>query len=176
MTLNLTTFRTWALSALDEAGVETDDIPTNFNELIQYLIDALTAAQADDGLASCDAMLLDEVQDYPYAAVEIVSRLTTRTFLAGDENQRIYGSTASLAQIEELVDQTLRLPFHYRNGRRICAVAQSIKGESDYAATSRYDEETLPSRVALVRCESLEGISFEHLKAELMSQVRSYPN
>ncbi len=171
----LLTFRSWAIDALDEIGVDVGELPNDYSELVKLLLENLQPAADEDALSHYDAILIDEVQDYPPAAIQVLGGLSDRLFFAGDDNQRIFGEYTSMADFEAAVDEAIELPFHYRNGLRICRVAEAIKNEADYVVTSRYNEERLPSRVTLLRCDSLED-QVERMKTELRSQLRGYPN
>jgi superfamily I DNA/RNA helicase len=170
-----TTFKSWGVQALREAGVRTNDIPAKYPEMIRYLLERLVEANERGNLQRYDAILLDEVQDYPREAIDVLASLAPRLFIVGDERQRIFSDTTPFSHLEECVDEVIYLPFHYRNGRRICRVAEGISGESDYTSTSHYDESALPSSVNLHRLPSLSE-QVELLKTEIRGQLRSYPN
>ena len=168
----LQTFRSWATFALSEVGMEI--VPTGtFAQHVAQFTAALLAAK--DELSIYDGMLLDEVQDYSPELINLLSGLSNRLFYVGDENQRIYDATGGMAAARAATQQEFVLPYHYRNGLRICRVAEDIHGETDYAATSRYDEERLPSRVHLREYDDLEA-QVQAVAAELLDQLRSYPN
>lgn len=169
----LMTFKQWAQDALREAGRDIE--PTgDFAAQIAQLVESLGCSVNDQSLSRYDGILLDEVQDYPQAIVALIATLSERLFFVGDEKQRIYGADGTLQKLAAAADQIINLPFHYRNGMRICRVAEAIMDEHDYASTSRYPEERLPSRVTLDSHESLEE-QVAHVTQELKSQLRSYP-
>ncbi len=168
----LKTFKSWAKFALSEVGM--DIVPAGtFAQQIRQLTDALLAAE--DDLSRYDGMLLDEVQDYSPQLISMLSGLSDRLFYVGDENQRIYDTRGGMNAARAAVDEEFALPFHYRNGLRVCRVAEAIHDETDYAETSRYDEERLPSRVHLREYVDLEA-QVEAVVSELLDQLRSYPN
>jgi len=101
--------------------------------------------------------------------------LSTRLFYVGDENQKIYDTQGGMEAARAATEEEIALPFHYRNGIKICRVAEAIHGQADYSTTSRYDEERLPSRVYLRQHENL-GDQVEVVASELLDQLRSYPN
>lgn len=168
----LQTFKSWAEYALNDIGINIV-LSGNFSDQIQQLTNALVAARCH--LMRYDGILIDEAQDYTPQLLELFNELTDRLFLSGDDNQRLYDSVGALEAAERLVDEVIILPFHYRNGRKICLVAEAIKGEDDYTATSRYDEKKLPSQVKLERCKDFAN-QISELKVNLIDQLRSYPN
>ena len=167
----LQTFKSWSERALAEIGINIV-VDGDYEVQINQLIAALRSVCGS--LARYDGLLVDESQDYPLAVINLFTELAGRLFFVGDENQRIYASSGALNAIRELVDQEFVLPYHYRNGRRICLVAEGISNERDYATTSRYDEERLPSRVYLRGFGSVER-QVEATVVELRAQIRSYP-
>jgi superfamily I DNA/RNA helicase len=168
----LQTFRSWAKFALSE--LEMDIVPTGtFAQQVRQLTDALLAAE--DELSTYDGMLLDEVQDYSAELINLFSGLSDRLFYVGDENQRIYDAKGGMNAARAATQEEFVLPYHYRNGLQICRVAEVIHGETDYAETSRYDEERLPSRVHLREYDDLED-QVRAVASELLDQLRSYPN
>ncbi|MDQ2680372.1 MAG: AAA family ATPase [Candidatus Eremiobacteraeota bacterium] len=170
----LTTFMTWGQSALREANVRIE-LKGEFEEQMRQLMSGLEVAANQGALSRYDAILIDEVQDYPPEALSLIASLTERLFFAGDEHQRIYQEHRTLEYASGLVDETISLPFHYRNGHQICRVAQHIYDEKDYLAASRYDERSLPSRVSL-RCFPSLKAQVEQLVVDLRDQMRTYPN
>jgi superfamily I DNA/RNA helicase len=169
----LMTFKAWAQEALGEADVDFQ-LQGGFAEQMRLLIAELRNASGAGRLRRYDAILLDEVQDYPDEAVDIFRNLSTRLFFVGDENQRIFSSGRTIDAFEQIVDRRIDLPYHYRNGQRICLVAQAINGEEDYAETSRYDETQFPSRVFRRPSRDFSEQA-ERVIAELRDQLRTYP-
>lgn len=168
----LQTFKSWAQSALQDVGMDIV-LTGEFADQIHQITRALQSAE--EALFMYDGMMLDEVQDYSSGLVRLLAALSNRVFFVRDENQRIYDAHGGMDAARTLVDRVLPLPWHYRNGRRICAVAEAIMSEDDYVSTSRYPEERLPSRVFLRQHADLDE-QIEAVKVELRGQLRSYPN
>ena len=107
-----------------------------------------------------DAILLDEAQDYTPDEIRLFARLTERLFCVADKRQKIYSGDDSIDTINNCVDKTVELRFHYRNGLNICRVADELSkrwhGYRPLAETSNYDEESNPSTVDSFQCQSIE--------------------
>ncbi len=107
-----------------------------------------------------DAILLDEAQDYIPDEIHLFARLAERLFCVADERQKIYDGEDSIEVVKEYVGKPHVLRFHYRNGAKICQVADEIaKGWHGYrplVETSNYDEKANPSTVDSAQCSSLE--------------------
>ena len=107
-----------------------------------------------------DAILLDEAQDYIPDEIHLFARLTERLFCVADERQKIYSGEESINAIKNCVNKTVKLRFHYRNGLKICRVADELaKKWHDYqplSETSNYDEGSNPSTVDSFQCQSIE--------------------
>ena len=100
-----------------------------------------------------DCILLDEAQDYTSDELRILKQFTTRLFAVGDINQRIQSEDRdALLSLEEEGVSLTTLRYHYRNGLKICRVADGIQGLVDSAegleATSNYDDSAYPSTVS----------------------------
>src|SRR5258708_23424316 len=99
-------------------------------------------------------------------------------FVVADGRQRIYSGKDSSDQLADLVDDTRRLRYHYRNGKAICRFADAMMaGIEDYVPllrTSRYEEESLPSSV-----ERFPPTSFKEQIAAVVErlklQIKAYP-
>jgi superfamily I DNA/RNA helicase len=106
-----------------------------------------------------DAILLDEGQDYTQGEIQLFASLTTRLFCVADERQKIYEGEDSLETIKTCVANPHVLRFHYRNGIKICRVADEVAkkwyGYQPMAETSNYDEKANPSTVDSERCKSV---------------------
>jgi superfamily I DNA/RNA helicase len=98
-----------------------------------------------------DAILLDEAQDYTPDEIRLFTRLAERLFCVADERQKIYQGDQSIDTITKLIGSPYELRFHYRNGVKICRVADEIAkrwhGYQPLRETSNYDERTNPSTV-----------------------------
>ena len=107
-----------------------------------------------------DSILLDEVQDYLACEVELLSKLTKRLFVVGDREQRIYDKNEGLRTAKEVGCEEYGLKFHYRLGRKICAVADRLRSGANPESLEQncqYDERARPSRVEVHRAADIDG-------------------
>lgn len=125
-----------------------------------------------------DVLLIDEIQDYSVEEIRVMRRLSTVIIGAGDENQRIYEESGSVQVFEGLVTKKVTLPRHFRNGKKICLVADAIFAGSDNApntyAMANYDEARMPSSVNKEICTDFSKQS-EKIIDEILIQLRAYP-
>lgn len=172
------TFMRWAYEVLaaNGMGLEEED---DFDKVRDSMF-AKLAEIADEGKLEnvYDVILLDEAQDYSADEVRIVRMFGDRIFAVGDNNQRITGKSGALEKLEQLGAEKSTLRHHYRNGIKICRVADGIKNMLEHAdgmeTTSNYDEGTYPSTV-----EVLGGLSIGDQVAEavtrIKTQLQAYP-
>lgn len=90
-----------------------------------------------------DAILLDEAQDYTPDEIGIFATLAEKLFCVADKRQKIYLEEDPIETIESLVDENIYLRYHYRNGVKICRVADEIAkkwhGYQPLTETANYD-------------------------------------
>jgi superfamily I DNA/RNA helicase len=107
-----------------------------------------------------DCILLDEAQDYTVEEIRMLKRLCKQIFAVGDDRQRIYRAEGALAALEQICGIPKILRFNYRNGLKICRLADSIRNELDsddgLESSSNYDERKFPSSVSSFKDLSLE--------------------
>lgn len=165
------TYVRWGSALLAENGIS---IPRDqsFDETRAALAIGLKKV-ADKGLLhnQFDCILLDEAQDYTSTELEILTQFTPRLFAVGDKNQRIQSEDGdALQRLEEMGVATTRLTYHYRNGLKICRVADGIQGLVDkdegMEANSNYDEAAFPSTA---QCYS--GIPLDEQIAKVIEEV-----
>jgi superfamily I DNA/RNA helicase len=127
---------------------------------------------------SFDVLLIDEIQDYTVVEIQAMSRLSAVIIGAGDDNQRIYKEDGALAAFEELVVQKVELPRHFRNGKKICLVADAIfagkANKPNTYALANYDESRMPSSVKKEICTDFAK-QVEMILEEIQLQLRAYP-
>lgn len=123
-------------------------------------------------------LLLDEAQDYWPEEIEIFRKLTDRFFAVADSRQKIYGGEDAMHALRHAVDETRNLRFHYRNGRKICRVADALgRRIPDYAPlleTANYREQDLPSKVEVVPATT-DREQLETLLDNVRTQLKAYP-
>lgn len=172
------TYVRWGTEMLRANGVvfqESDDFETTRSRLYDAL---LTLAEQGHRENVHDVILVDEVQDYSADEIALIRRFGDRIFAVGDKNQRISDKTGALDRLEALGTKRSVLTSHYRNGLKVCRVADGIKNLIDdpdgLEATSNYDETTYPSTV-----DVFSGISLEEQVAQAISriqtQLQAYP-
>lgn len=172
------TFVHWAYEMLAANGIHVED-GSDFDAVRAGLFGGL-AQVAQQGAAEnvFDVILLDEAQDYSAEEAALLHAFGARVFAVGDDNQRITDQTGALQRLEELGASRTNLRHHYRNGIKICRVADGIKNLLDDAkgmeATSNYNEAAFPSTV-----EVLGGLSLADQVKEaiprIKTQLQAYP-
>ena len=125
-----------------------------------------------------DVLLIDEIQDYTVEEIQAMHRLSAVIIGAGDENQRIYQENAAVDVFERLVARKVELPRHFRNGKKICLVADAIFAGSanppNTYAMANYDESRMPSSVNKEICPNFSK-QIEKIIEEILVQLRAYP-
>jgi DNA helicase IV len=152
---------------------------TNFEEARAQLYTALSTIAARQKLENVyDVILIDEVQDYSVDEITLIKQFGERLFAVGDNNQQISDHHGALAQLESLGVTKTPLTSHYRNGLKICRVADGIKNLIDHRdgleATSNYDEARFPSRVEAIGDLSLED-QVTAAVPRIQTQLLAYP-
>jgi superfamily I DNA/RNA helicase len=154
------TCRQWQLDLLRQYGGTVPKPTGKFEEDRAAFVAATTQMADKMKLANIfEAILLDEAQDYIPSEIELFSRLTERLFCVADERQKIYEGEDSIEAIKKRTGEPHVLRFHYRNGVKICRVADEIAkkwhGYRPLMETSNYDEKANPSSVDCERCKSV---------------------
>ncbi len=124
------------------------------------------------------SILLDEAQDYSPKEIEIFRGLAKSLVATCDAKQKIYDGEDCIPQLEKSVDVVRELTFHFRNGRKICLVADGIMdGKPGYVPLStncQYDEAEYPSSVAHQTGLDLAQQA-KAMSEQLMKQRLAYP-
>ena len=109
-----------------------------------------------------EAILVDEAQDFLPTEIKIFHKISKNFFAVADSKQKVYKGEDPIKTIEDIVDQTKNLRFHYRNGLKICELADCLskkeKGYIKLQATSNYDETNNPSSVDVFQCTSMNDV------------------
>lgn len=172
------TSRSWSLAILREYDVQLD-LSQDFRTSRSQLIDGLSNLIDSKKLRNIyEYILLDEVQDYLPEEIGIFCKLSRHIYAVGDLNQKIYSGSDVFSRLETVVDNVYKLRFHYRNGLKICQVADGVAKQTEnyrtMTSTSNYDEKGVPSSVDVLKCDSL----VEQCKAiedKLALQLKAYP-
>ena len=126
-----------------------------------------------------DCILLDEAQDYTEAEVGLFERFSKQIFAVGDANQKIYPAGGGLERLQIYCDTVSVLKHHYRNGLRICRVADGLRDQLDapdgLESTSDYNEKASPSSVEKIPCATLKDQAAAII-AKVKTQLRAYPD
>lgn len=173
------TYVRWGSGVLSENSLAPPK-GMDFSETRARLLESLSNLAADKLPQNrFDCILLDEAQDYTSAELQILMAFTPRLFAVGDRNQRIQSDDrGALKMLQDGSVKVTRLKFHYRNGFKICRIADGIQGLVDSVegleATSNYDEEAYPSTV-----QCFSGIPLEEQIAKALEyipvQLDAYP-
>jgi superfamily I DNA/RNA helicase len=136
---------------------------------------ALSDAAVNENRLDC--ILLDEAQDYTVEEIRVIRRFSRQIFAVGDDRQRIYRADGALEELEDICGRARRLRFNYRNGLKICRLADGIRNEVDQEtgleASSNYDEQSSPSSVAVHGSISLSD-QVSRAVVEIRTQLRAY--
>jgi superfamily I DNA/RNA helicase len=173
------TYNKWATGIITENGGEIDT-SGSFENVRDKLKDGLEAIAAlGDHSNTLDCILIDEAQDYTADEIKIIEKFAKQIFVVGDNRQRIYQSSGSIDYLSKTADSVKELPHHYRNGRKICRVADGIRNEINadegMESTSNYNETEYPSTVLHLGGEHLK-MQIESAIAEIETQLRAYPD
>lgn len=166
----------WINEFLNERGVDRPDTRNMDEEEAWHARLAALRAAAEGVQDFYDSLIVDEVQDLPGELVGIMSNLTSRLFMAGDTNQRIFEKDAKDSGINtarDIADMIVTLKYHYRIGQNICVAAERLlKSTDSLIATCRYNSQ-LGSRVEVHHINGLEAQCAE-LASRLVTQIRTY--
>lgn len=154
------TYNGWARRILREHGIEPQSFEKFEEERASLLTELSDLVEREQLSELYDIVLLDETHDYLFEEVELLRRLGSNFFAVADARQQIYRKDQSIDAVRSLVDRTIELRYHYRNGINICKLADGImKGKGLYfplEPTSNYDEKARPSRVQHFRFSTID--------------------
>jgi len=176
---NAQTYFSWAHAILSEYGIEVkhedsfEETRKNIHKELEKL------SKIAERSSYSDFILIDEIQDYTQKEIETIRKFTKYIYAVGDSKQRIYISDDTIIEIRETFKQVRDLKFHYRNGLKICRLADGILNQVDIEgcmeATSQYNEEEMPSSVKLHTCLTLED-QVNKMLLTLETQLIAYPD
>jgi superfamily I DNA and RNA helicase len=125
-----------------------------------------------------DAVLLDEAQDYTVREISIFNEISNVLVAAADEFQKVFNGDDCLPTLNNLVDVTHSLEFHFRNGRDICRIADEIlKGYPHHVPllkTSQYDEKSYPVKISIKKDLSILEQA-DAIAVQIQDQLVAYP-
>lgn len=172
------TLNQWQFDLLRQYDKEVDP-PKGFEDRRAFLADEVIRLMRSLGLQNVyECILLDEAQDYTEKELKAFSQLAARLFCVADDNQRIYRSDVSLDDLHKVADEHHQLQYHYRNGVKICRVADELgsarKGYVALEPTCQYNEDTRPSSVDVCQCANF-GEQVRLILDRVEDQLRAYP-
>jgi len=172
------TYVGWASDILNNAGIDFR-ISGDFEKqraIISTRLSEMTDEQVDE--YRLDAVMLDECQDYTDEEINVLIRFSNRIFAAGDSRQRIYKHRGGIERLKTVCQSQKMLTYHYRNGLKICRVADGITNlvgsKVGLEATCQYKEKEAPSQVVFHEAESLPD-QVNRAALLLQAQLRAYP-
>lgn len=156
----------------DESGMSLSEVRAKRAEVVEQLVNSNRV-----GVVS-QALLLDEAQDYSSHEISLISRLADNITAACDPKQKIYDGDDCQSSLESAVDEVRELTFNFRNGKKICRVADAIMADKPgYVSlfnTNQYDEGEYPSSVSYKSGLPLEA-QVELIVEQVRSQRVAYP-
>jgi superfamily I DNA/RNA helicase len=172
------TYVRWGATLLKENGMSFDD-KGDFEHVRAKLFDSLNVLATKNLPQNVfDCILLDEAQDYSAEEIKLISSFAERLFAVGDDRQRISNAVGGLDRLEQICDTTTRLSDHYRNGRKICRLADGIMnevdGENGMEASSKYNEAEFESSVRSYGGLSI-SVQAKNCLVEVGTQLAAYP-
>ena len=172
------TSRRWSHEFLHEHGRNFSPTGTFDDQREQLLREAQKVAKSESLQGAYEAIFLDEAQDYLPEEITLFRSLAKELYVSADPRQKIYPGPDSMDLLKSVVDQIHSLRYHYRLGRNICRVADSIYvGAKDEPLLdgSLYKEKKLPSSVERIKCRTIDEQASEIIK-KLKVQLDAYPD
>jgi superfamily I DNA/RNA helicase len=175
----LKTCRRWEQDFLLEYGIKANP-PDDFDDQRTYFLEEIGKVIEKRKLKSVyDAILLDEAQDYWPEEITMFGKLAKVIFAVADPGQKIYGGPDPLDALERLPVISHELRLHYRNGPKICLVADEIAkgmGDSRKMITScNYKDQDNPSSAELFQLPSIEKQAAKIIE-RLETQLKAFPD
>lgn len=176
---NIKTLNRWHFDFLREHGI-TPERDTDFTKERQKRLAQIQEVVARHRLTCLyDAIILDEAQDYLPGELEVFFQLGQVVFGAADSRQRIYVvDDVGPVGLQKRFPNVYELKHHYRNGHKICLVADELAkswgGFEPLMPTSNYLEPKAPSSVTVHSCDDLEA-QVAQAVVNLERQLKAYP-
>ncbi|MCQ8873090.1 AAA family ATPase [Mesorhizobium sp. LMG17149] len=145
------TYLRWGAEMLSANGIAFSG-KGNFDEVRAELYEklyGLAGKNLEENRLDC--ILIDEAQDYDEREIDLIFSFADQIFAVGDDRQRISNVSGALERLAERCDHVIELTDHYRNGFKICRLADgirnSIDSEDGLEAHSKYNESEFESTV-----------------------------
>ncbi|MCR4279687.1 MAG: ATP-dependent helicase [Candidatus Zambryskibacteria bacterium] len=169
----------WEIDLLKEYGITPEEC-SDFTTLRRNLVCQVQELISNENLANIyDAILLDESQDWLPEEIKIFKQLGKVIFAVADSNQKIYDEEGAIDLLRNMVDEEVKLRYHYRNGRKICCVSEEVLRKNDdykfLSPTCNYNETANPSSAQIVRCDNIADLCGKII-VNLSVQVRAFPD
>ncbi|HEY6182367.1 MAG TPA: ATP-dependent helicase [Terriglobales bacterium] len=177
---NIKTLNRWHFDFLREHGI-TPESDRDFTMERQKRLAQIQQVVVERNLSHLyDAIILDEAQDYLPGEIDAFLRLGEVVFAAADLRQHIYALEGAIpAALKERFANVHSLKYHYRNGHKICLIADALaKGWGDFEAltpTCNYDEQHYPSSATIHSTPDLEAQVNQAITG-LELQMKAYPD
>ena len=151
----------------------------DFSEQRRLLVEGVSKVVHKEKLQNLyDTIILDEAHDYLPEEVELFAKLGSSLFAVADKRQKIYSGEEPFEVLDSVMNGTIELRHHYRNGLQICRFADEIgRDRVDFQGITEscnYDETERPSSVICERFTSLDDEVLAVLK-RLDIQLKAYP-
>ncbi|MGB3416860.1 MAG: ATP-binding domain-containing protein [Mesorhizobium sp.] len=172
------TFMHWAYETLAANGIQIEE-EEDFEKMRDLIFEKLKdVAKLGKPENVYDVILLDEAQDYSSEEATLLRAFGERVFAVGDDNQRISEKTGAIDALVTLGAKKAILTYHYRNGPKICRVADGIKNLLDsplgMEAKSNYNDAKDPSTVDSMGDLTVDEQVDEAVK-RIKQQMQAYP-
>lgn len=175
---NAQTYFSWARQILAENGITAEE-GESFDDTREILLLELSKIEKSiDKSSIADFILIDEIQDYTQKEIETIRKFAKYIYAVGDSRQRIHVASDTIISIKSTFKNVCELEYHYRNGIKICRLADGILNQVDeknsMESTCQYNEEDMPSSVKLHTCDTLED-QIKQMIPIIENQLVAYP-
>jgi superfamily I DNA/RNA helicase len=173
----VSTYESWARDILKNAG---HPFPAgDFDARRKQTGVLLRQIAVDAPVKRYHTLFVDEAQDYQADELHAISELADYVFFVADSRQSIYSGGSSLQIARALVSEEIRLDRHYRNGLRICELADAVSygetGTYRMMDGCNYDERRMPSQRQVKNLPTFDD-QLRFVEAELGTLRNAYPN
>ncbi|MBS1064293.1 AAA family ATPase [Gluconobacter wancherniae] len=173
------TYMRWGAALLNANGIPFKGKGTFADKRAELFAGLSDLAAKDLDENKLDCILIDEAQDYSAAEIDLLFSFTDQIFAVGDSRQRINNVQGGLDRLGTRCGVTVTLEDHYRNGRKICRLADGIRNSVDsedgLEAHSKYDESDFESTVRSFGPLPLNA-QCDLAITEISDQLIAYPN
>ncbi len=158
-----------------------EDLPEDLDKRRPVVCARLLAHLRETGKSELiDTILVDEIQDYTPAEIELVGLMAKNVFLVGDIRQQIYFANTLGPALDKVVPKEgqIELRRHYRVAGPICRLADRIakadKGHKPIFDGCCYDEKKVPSSPPKLIQAKIDQ-QLDIAAASIVEQLDAYP-